>query len=143
MALSANRVLTTKQSASGGEVGFYLDFPVGASEEIYQGSFVSLDTDNAAALAGVEPFLGLSVERVTGGSSDGDKTVKTLVGGLITIAIASIAGSDIGADVYAVDDETLTLVTTTNPLVGFCVSVPVTGTAIVQLLVPGGANARA
>ena len=68
-ALSANRVIPTMVQANVDGGGVVMDYPVGASEEIYQGSFVTFDAgDNYAAPLGAgEVFAGISQERVTGG----------------------------------------------------------------------------
>lgn len=139
-ALSANRPIPNiiaAQPYAGG--GYVLDVLVGITEEIYQGSFVTLDTGDqyAAPLAAGEAFYGMSLERVTGGAANGDVTCKIFCAGIIQHALTSVAVADIGQPVFATDDQTLTLTNDgTDTLAGRLVGVPATGTAIVQLNQP-------
>lgn len=145
-ALSANtrlrdRLLLGNLCPSGVE----LDIPVGASEEIYQGSAVSGDSGDlyAAPLAGGEIFYGFSLERVTGGSSNGDNTVKVVSGGIFSLSVTSAAVANIGAMAYATNDNTFGLADTSASNLGRILNVPASGTAIVQCLDTGEAGAQA
>lgn len=138
-ALSANRPTPNALQTYASGIGFIIDAQVGASEEIYQGSFVTLDTSDKylAALTKPDAFYGVSLDRVTGGSSNGDKTCRVLCQGVIQHALSSVAVADIGKAVCASDDQTLTLTNDgSNSVVGILVGVPVTGTAIVKLNPP-------
>ena len=139
-ALTANRpipnILRAAPYAGG---GYVLDVPVGATEEIYQGSFVTLDTSDkfAAALTVPDAMFGMSLERATGGSSNGDVTCKVLCEAVIQHAIGSIAQASIGKPVYATDDQTLTITNDgSDTPIGILVNVPVTGTAIIKMFAP-------
>ena len=119
--------------------GYVIDAPVGATEEIYQGAFVTLDSGDKflGDLTVPDPLYGLAMERVTGGSSNGDVTAKVLVQGIIQHALTSVAVADIGKPVFATDNQTLTLTNDgTDTPVGNIVGVPVTGTCIVQMFPP-------
>lgn len=132
-ALTANRRVPNIVKAPGGaETGFYLDIPLGSGEEIYIGAFVSLDSGYAAPLAAGEGFVGIATERKTGGSTDGAEKVRVWTGGLFQHAVGSVAAANHGAIIYASDDQTLTLTSTSNSPVGRAVSVPETGTAVIQ-----------
>ena len=139
-ALTANRIIPNILAAhpyAGG--GYVINAQVGAAEEIYQGSFVTLDTSDKylSALVVPDALYGMSLERVTGGSSNGDVTCKVLCAGVIQHAIGSIAVASIGKPVFATDDQTLTITNDgTDTPVGMLVGVPVTGTAIVQMFPP-------
>ena len=139
-ALSANRPIPNILMASpyaGG--GYILDVPVGVTEEIYQGSVVTLDTSDTflAALTVPDAMFGLSLERVTGGAANGDVTCKVLCAGIIQLAITSIAMASVGKPIFATDDQTLTVTNDgTDTPIGRLVNVPVTGTAIIQMFAP-------
>lgn len=139
-ALSANRptpnILAASPYAGG---GYVLDVPVGVTEEIYQGSFVTLDTSDkfAAALVVPDAMFGLSLDRVTGGASNGDVTCRVLCEGVIQHPITSIAQASIGKPIFATDDQTLTVTNDgTDTPIGILVNVPVTGTAIIRMFPP-------
>lgn len=142
-ALSANRLVNIVQWNT--PEGIVVDLPLGASETVYKGGFVSLDSGDkfGAPLAAGEIFVGLALEKKTSGSANGDTTCKVLIGGVFQQAITSIAQADIGKLVYASDDQTLTLTSTSNSQVGRIVNVPATGTAIVQMKVVGEAQTQA
>ena len=135
MALAANRLVNIVNE----HLGYVIDLPMGASETIYKGGFVSLDAGDAygAPLAAGEVFVGLALEKVVSSASNGADTCKVLVGGMFQQAITSVAQADIGKAVYASDDQTLTLTATSNSSVGRIVNVPATGTAIIQMKMLG------
>ena len=146
MALSANRRLPSilNMEAMAGR-GVILDIPVGASEEIYVGSFVSGDSGDkyAAPLAGGEVFYGLSIERVTGTASNGGATVKVVAKAAFQHAVTSAAVANIGAMAYATDDTTLGLADTSASNAGRILNVPSSGVAVIQMLDTGEAGAQA
>jgi predicted RecA/RadA family phage recombinase len=126
--------------------GYILDLPMGATETIQKGAFVGLDAGDkfAAPLAAGEIFSGIALEKKVSGASNGDTTIKALGGqSMFQYAITSIAQADIGKLVYASDDHTLTLTSTSNSQVGRIVNVPATGTAIVQMKIVGEAQTQA
>ena len=134
-ALAANRLVNIVNE----HLGYVIDLPLGASETVYKGGFVSLDAGDkyGAPLAAGEIFVGLALEKKTSVATNGTDTCKVLVGGMFQQAITSIAQADIGKTVYASDDQTLTLTSTSNSSVGRIVNVPAAGTAIVQMKMLG------
>ena len=136
--LAANRPVPNVLQGYASGVGYIIDAPVGAGEEIYQGSFVSLADDKyAEPLTKPNPLYGVSLDRVSGGAANGTKTCRVLVEGVIQHTLASVAQADIGKAVCATDDATLHLTNAgANTVVGILINVPVTGTAIVKLNKP-------
>lgn len=142
-ALSANRLVNIVQWNT--PEGVVIDLPLGASETVYKGGFVSLDAGDlfGAPLAAGEAFVGIALEKVVSGSSNGASTCKVLTGAVFQQAITSIAQADIGKLVYASDDQTLTLTSTSNSQVGRIINVPATGTAVVWMKTVGEAQTQA
>ncbi|MCZ6654860.1 MAG: hypothetical protein O7D91_17765 [Planctomycetota bacterium] len=134
MAITADRALPFLQSLNGGLV---VEFEVGATEEIFRGAVVCEDAGFASGFGTSQDFMGISLERVTGGASDGDNRVKVQIGGYALITLASVALANFGAGVYATDNQTFTLATTSSIAIGRIVHVPVTGTCWVKLRTPG------
>ena len=139
MALAANRPVpnVVKSYASG--IGYIINYLVGAAEEIDQGEFVTLDAGDEflAEWVTAEQIVGVSLDRVTGGSANGDNTCRVLVEGVIQHAITSVAVADIGKAVTADSAITMSLTNDgTDPVCGVVVGVPVTGTAIIKLFKP-------
>lgn len=136
----ANRPVPNVIQGYAAGTGYIIDAQVGASEQIYQGSFVSLDTADkyAAALTKPDPFYGVSLDNVLEGTAaNGGATCRVLCEGVIQHALSSVAVADIGKVVCASDDTTLTLTNDgANSIVGILVGVPVTGTAIVATFPP-------
>lgn len=119
--------------------GYIIDAQVGATEEIYQGAFVSLDTADKylGALTKPDPFYGVALDRVTGTAANGGVTCRVLVEGVIQHAMTSVVVADIGKCVCATDDTTLHLANAgANSIVGIVVGVPVAGTCIVATFPP-------
>lgn len=138
-ALAANRPVPNVLKSYASGIGYVIDYPVGALEEIDQGEFVTLDAGDQflAEWATAEQFVGVSLDRVTGGASNGDNTCRVLVEGVIQHAITSVAVADIGKAVTADSATTLSLTNDgTDPVCGVVVGVPATGTAIVKLFKP-------
>lgn len=144
-ALTANRPIPNivQSDALGG--GIVLDLPLGATEQMYQGGFVSLDAGDkfGAPLAAGEIFVGISLDKILSVATNGTNTCRVLTNAMFQHAITSIAQADIGKLVYASDDNTLTLTSTSNSQVGRIVNVPATGTAIVQMKIVGEAQTQA
>lgn len=111
MALSAN----TDRSYDLGDIN---EFGVKASQVIYVGSAVGSAGGYARALTAGDTFLGFSLEKVTGTSSDGGVNVRVRSRGQVQLSVASVAITDIGADVYASDDGTFVLTAGSNTLIG-------------------------
>lgn len=128
MALSANQ-----------EVQRYVDqelrsYAVAASTQVFKGAFVGLTSGYARGLVAGDAFVGLAYEEGDNSSgSAGDVSVRVYTQGDFQLALSGAAITDLGASVYASDDETLTLTSTNNSLVGKMVGFISSGVIIVRL----------
>lgn len=102
MALSAN----TARSYDLGDIN---TFGVKASSTIYEGSAVGSSGGYARALAAGDDFLGFALEKVVGGSGDGDVNIEVKTRGQVQLSVTSVAVTDIGKTVWASDDGTFAL----------------------------------
>lgn len=83
-----------------------------ASAVIYEGSMVGKSSGYARPLTAGDLFLGHSVEAKTGTAANGGEDVRVLTGRyILRVALTGVAVTDVGRDVYASDDATLTLTT--------------------------------
>ena len=103
------------------ESGDMQDLPVLANTVIYAGAFVG---DNGSGLmrglvAG-DPFRGIAIGKSGATvSASGDYDVRVLEVGKIVHAVTGVADEDdVGEIVYASDDQTLTLTSTSNTAIG-------------------------
>jgi len=104
-------------------VGDYDDYPVIASDVIYQGAAVGENGSGyARPLQAGDVFLGFAEGRVDNSSgSAGDKHVRVKTRGVVRLTVAgatAITGND-RPPVYASDDATFTLTSTSNSLIGY------------------------
>jgi len=118
MPLSADRGLNVAYDGA----GVINDLPIGVSTTVYQGAFVGLTAGNARGLVAGDPFMGINVLNRAAGTSVGgtDTTVRVVTKGVlkgVTITGAS-AATDVGKQVYASADDTLTLTISGNSFVG-------------------------
>lgn len=121
--------------------GEYHDFPVIASDIIYQGAAVG---DNASGyarpLVAGDPFRGFAQEKVDNSAgSAGAKYVRVKKMGEILLPISALAITDVGKDVYASDDDTFTLTQSTNTRIGYVSAWVSTGYGIVRFKAADGA----
>lgn len=128
MALTANR-----------EVQRYVDqelrgYAVAAGANVFKGAFIGLSGGYARGLVASDPFVGIAYEAMdnTGGAA-GVKSVRAYTQGDFRLALAGAAITDLGASVYASDDETLTLTASGNSLVGKIVGFEAAGVVIVRI----------
>lgn len=103
--------------------GYYASLPVKAASTIYQGSAVSDSGGNglAAALTAAENFCGFARHRADNSTgAAGDVWVDLIIGGFIeNVSITGGNGNtDHGVAVYMSDDNTFTLTSSSNTLVG-------------------------
>lgn len=127
MALSAD----TPRAYAIGDIETY---PVAASVTIYEGAAVGENGSGyARPLTAGDAFLGFAVRKVLGGSAAGTNNVEVKPRGRVQLAIASLAitANDRPA-VYASDDGTFTLTSTSNSLIGYVSRWVSTGVAIVE-----------
>lgn len=116
-------------------IGDHEDYPVIASDIIYQGAAVGENGSGyARPLVAADPFLGFADHTVDNSAgAAGAKTVRVLTRGVIQLPITSIAitANDRPA-VYASDDNTFTLTATSNSLIGYVRRWVATGVALVE-----------
>jgi hypothetical protein len=116
-------------------VGDILEYPVIASDIIYEGSAVGENASGyARPLAAGDPFLGFATEKVDNSSGDaGVLNVRVKSKGYVKLPITSIAvTSNDRPAVYASDDDTFTLTPGSNSLIGYVAQWVSTGYAIVE-----------
>lgn len=114
------------------DVKFYasqelIDLPIDDNIKIYKGSFVGRNrsTGYARALVAGDEFLGIAYDQADNtisGHTAGGVSVRLHQSIDIVHALSSVAQGDIGKDVYASDDSTLTLTPTSNSRIGRIVS---------------------
>jgi hypothetical protein len=110
-------------------------YPVIASDIIYEGAAVGENGSGyARPLVAADPFLGFAMEQADNSAgSAGDKYVRVLVRGAVTLAISGLAitANDHPA-VYASDDATFTLTAGSNTKIGWVRRWVSTGVAVVE-----------
>lgn len=131
MALTADR-----------EVQFFasqelIDIPVDDNVTIYKGAFVGRNrsTGYARPLTAGDEFLGVAYRQANNtitGHTAGGINVRLHQAVDIVHTLSSVVNADIGKDVYASDDQTLTLTPTGNGRVGRVVTVDATNVARVR-----------
>lgn len=97
------------------------EIPVIAADIIYEGAAVG---DNASGyarpLVAADPFLGFAERKADNSSgAAGDVSVRVLDKGKIVLPVTGATGvGDVGETVYASDDDTFTLTSTSNTAIG-------------------------
>jgi hypothetical protein len=114
-----------------------VDFPVKDNVKIYKGGFVGRDraTGYAHPLAAGDEYLGLAyrqADNTASGHAAGGINARLHQSVDIVHALSGVTLGDVGKDVYASDDETLTLTPTGNSRVGRIVAVENTNLARVR-----------
>ena len=103
------------------ELGDIAEYPVIASEIIYEGSAVG---DNASGLArplvAADPFLGFCEQQADNSAGAASAiNVRVRDRGKVVVDVVGATGvGDVGTDVYMSDDNVFTLTTTSNSLIG-------------------------
>lgn len=101
--------LTTDYEAKRRDCEFQI-YPVKANAIIYKGALV-VDKGNGYAEPGADGsgylFLGVAIEAVTGGTSDGSKEIRVYKDGSYEYHKASAGQTDIGTVMYIHDDNTV------------------------------------
>ena len=102
------------------ELGTINEVPVIAGDFIYEGAAVG---DNASGYArplqAGDYFYGFAEQQIDNvNGSAGDKKVRVRTQGAVELPIAGLAITNIGAAVYASDDDTFTLTATANTYIG-------------------------
>ncbi len=132
MALTANRDVPYYASAE------LVDIPMDDNVVIYKGGFVGRNraTGYARSLVTGDEFLGLAYKKADNtvtGHTAGGMNVRLHQSIDIVHALSSVAVADIGKDVYALDDSTLSLVGLSTSRIGRVVGVEATGMARVRI----------
>lgn len=97
------------------------DLPIASGVTVYQGSFVGLTSGYARALVARDAFAGISEVRVTETLSQaGSRYVRVFSRGILkNVSVTGASGfADVGKQVYASDDTTLTLAWLNNTPMG-------------------------
>lgn len=103
------------------EVGNINEIPVIASDIIYEGAAVG---DNASGYArplqAADPFLGFAEQKVDNSAgAAGALSVRVTERGKLVVPVVGATGvGDVGTAVYMSDDDTFTLTSTSNSLIG-------------------------
>jgi hypothetical protein len=105
-----------------------VDFPVKDNVKIYRGAFVGRDraTGYARALVAGDEFLGVAyrqADNTVSGHAAGGINVRLHQSVDMVNTLTGVAVGDVGKEVFASDDETLTLAPTGNTRIGRVVSV--------------------
>jgi len=99
-----------------------LRLPVVATDIIYAGAAVaeSGSTGTIRPLVAADTFVGFAEEKVDNSAgAAADKDVQVRMKGVVRIPVAIVAGiADLGANVYASDDDTFTLSSGGNSIIG-------------------------
>lgn len=117
------------------QLGELEDYPVVASDIIYEGSAVGENASGyARPLVAADPFLGFAQRKAdnsAGSAGDINVTVRTRGKVVLPISAIAITANDRPA-VYASDDDTFTLTATSNSLIGYVSRWVSTGYAVVE-----------
>lgn len=115
------------------QLGDFNDYPVIASDIIYEGAAVGDNGSGyARPLVAGDPFRGFALEKVDNSTgSAGDKYVRTRMKGRVKLSISGLAVTDVGKPVYASDDDSFTLTASTNSFIGRVVAFESTGVGYV------------
>lgn len=92
-----------------------------AAEKFWGGIFVGIDasTGNGRKLQAGDLFAGINLFQLdNSGGSAGDKTAEVQTGCQVELAVGSSAATDVGAIVYASDENTATKTASTNTPIG-------------------------
>jgi len=98
----------------------FVDIPAVANDIIYEGAAVGDSSGTARPLVAADAFLGFADRTVDNSAgAAGAVTVRCRQRGKISIPVVGAASTDdIGATVYASDDDTFTLTASTNTPIG-------------------------
>jgi len=111
------------------------EFPVIASEIIYEGAAVGLvkASGHAQPLAAGDRFVGFCQEKVDNSAGAAAAlNVHTLMKGSVELAVTGAVITDVGQPVYATDDDTFTFIPTGAVFIGFMRRFVSAGVAIVE-----------
>ncbi|MCG8434459.1 MAG: cytoplasmic protein [Gammaproteobacteria bacterium] len=114
------------------ELGDVEEFDVIADDTIFEGAAVGETATGSRPLVAGDTFQGFAEQRAdnTGGSA-GDKRVRVRQHGKVQLPVGSLVLTDVGAPVYASDDNTFTLTEGANSHIGRVVRFVTAGVGIV------------
>ena len=133
-----------KDSALKQVLGEVAALPVKASTKVYEGAMVGLTSGYARGLVSGDKFCGHAISQADNSAvaTDGAINVSVLCGPYqLQVTLTGVAVTDVGAPVFASDDETLTL-TNSGSFVGFVKRYVAANTAIVEFF-PGFTGTQA
>lgn len=145
---TADRITPNVVNLDSVQGGYVVSYGIAATGEIFAGMFVELDAGgdltSAGAAATSKQAVGIALERKTGGAADSDVSALVLVGAVIQHAVTATR-SDIGATVFASDDQTLTLTQLlTSGIIGDIVGIgDIANTMMIQMRMPRAINTTA
>lgn len=136
MALSANKVRDYPLEGRN-------ELPVKGATHVYEGSALGDDGSGyMRPLNSNDPFRGFAYREADNSSgADGDINVAIRCDGFVEVAISGVTIADVGADVYASDDDTFNT-GGTGTRIGHVHRVPSTGTAVVAFGEADGVEAE-
>lgn len=110
-----------------------IDLPVIAADIIFEGAAVGENGSGyMRPLVAGDPFVGFAERKVDNSTgSAGDADVRVRHSGQVKLNVASVAITDLGAPVFASDDDTFVLTQSTNSMIGRVVRFISTGVCVV------------
>ena len=117
------------------EIGDRNEFPVIASDIIYEGAAVGLvaASGHARPLTSVDKFVGFAEKQADNSAGAAAAiNVRTYKKGAVKLAVTGAVITDVGCPVYASDDNTFTFVKTSGVFIGFVRRWVSSGYAIVE-----------
>jgi hypothetical protein len=114
--------------------GEYQDYPVVASDIIYEGAIVGISSGYARPIQAGDTYLGVAVQTVDNSAgSAGDKNVRVATTIPFVMDVTGVSDvTSVTLPVYASDDDTLTLTEGSNSLVGIVLSYISGSSCVVQ-----------
>jgi len=124
----------TKNNTVTYETALINEFGLAASEKVFNGTFIGDNGSGyARPLVAGDRFLGISQDYVDNSNgSAGDLNIKVRFDCFAVWILSSLAIDDVGKDVYATDDLTLTLTKGSNTRVGYVHRWKETGVGIIH-----------
>lgn len=112
----------TKRNFEFNEDPLYNDIPIIASDIVYEGAAVgeSSSSGTGRPLVAGDTFLGFSVAKVDNAAGAASaKNIRVREKGRVQLAVTGVASTaDVGATVYADDDNAFTLTNSSNSVIG-------------------------
>jgi hypothetical protein len=117
------------------QLGDDVSLPVVGTDVIFEGAAVGDNGSGyARPLQAGDPFKGFALRKVDNSTgSAGDRRVEVRKRGRISLAVTGVTGvGDVGSKVYASDDDTFTLSSTSNSLIGVVAQHSASTTVLVE-----------